>query len=503
MRSTNQPPSGDPHAEERYPPPENWLREVKEFSQRLAVGVVVFAVAGVVLWIAYQQVVLPVYGKLVLSLGFERGRAVEDLRDDLHYLRAALEENHPSLYAHQTSEQMDRAFARVEERLRDGMSASDLLVEAAPLVTAVGCGHTGLRAPAQSLRAVLSAGRLLPFGVRFVHGRAFLAYHYARGVEVPRGAELLAIGGRPMEEIRDRLLASLPSDRRSPTYNLAVGQEGFPYWFWLFVDRSSSFRVRFRDPDDGLEREVKVRARPTRRVIRSFQEQHPELDPYHEPPPMRMEILESERLAYLRLYTFAPQHRPNSSRALQEFFTSLAETGVETLVVDVRGNEGGPPRVSINLLRYLLPESFAYLEKPEKAEHRALGYDRYYGEFEPHETSFGGRLFVLLGPGSFSTTGHFLAHLAASERAIFVGQESGGGALCHDGSRHLELPHTGLRLRVATLPFRAAVGEAVAGSGILPHHEVVSQVDDFVAGRDTVLIFLSRQFGIDLTIISE
>ena len=70
---------------------------------------------------------------------------------------------------------------------------------------------------------------------------------------------------------------------------------------------------------------------------------------------------------------------------------------------------------------------------------------------------------------------------------MFVGQESGGSALCYDGSRNLELPHTGLRLRVATLPFLAAGCEALIDKGIVPDYPVFPNVDDLVAGRDTVL----------------
>jgi hypothetical protein len=496
-------PPTDPLVDSLVPRPRGWRREVLEFLQRLALGVVVFGVAALALWFAYQWAVLPVYGKVALTLGFERGRSLAELREDLTFLKSALEENHPALYAHQTAEEFETAFARVDERLREGMSASDLLVEAAPLVAAIGCGHTGLRAPLRSVRAVMAAGRFLPFGVRFVRGRTYLVYHYAKGSKVPRGAELLAINGRPLEDIVARLQSSLPSDRRSPTYNLALAQAQFPYWYWVFIDRSSRFRVRYRDPNGGMEREVTVRARPGREVLSSFRSQHPELDPSRPPPPMRMEILEPQRVAYLRLYTFAPQHRPDSQDLLRSFFEGLADTGVETLVIDVRGNAGGPPGVSVDLLRHLLSEPFTYLDEPHQPEYRSMGYDRYYSEIEPHPHPFEGRLFVLIGPGSFSTTGHFLAHLALRDRAIFVGRESGGSALCYDGSRHLELPHTHLRLRVATRPFLAAGAESLAAQGIVPDYEVPPTVEDLVAGRDTVLTFLRHRFDIDLRPIEE
>jgi len=349
--------------------------------------------------------------------------------------------------------------------------------------------------------AAMAGGRFLPLGVRFSRERAYLVYHYADGIPVPRGAELLSMNGTSLAEVRAKLLESLPSDRREPTYNRALAETQFPYWYWVFVDPAPSCRIRYLDPADGREREATVRAVSVRPFLRSYTRQHPELDPTRPPPKMRHVVLETQRVAYLRLYTFAPEHRPESEDTLREFFAELDRADVETLVVDVRGNAGGPPEVSVDLLRYLLAEPFPYLVEPDRVEHQALGYDRYYDPFEPHPGRFTGRVIVLIGPGSFSTTGHFLAHLAARGRALFVGRESGGSARCYDGSLHLELPHTGLRLRVARLPFQAAGADAYVDRGILPDYEVPPEIDDLVAGRDTVFAFLRDRFGLDLSSI--
>jgi Peptidase family S41 len=498
-----QPTPGDPRSDVAYPPPRDIRREAREFLRNVACGAVVFAVIGAVGWLAYQEVVFPLYGRAALALGFERGRPRAQLVDDLHYLKAALEEHHPALYRYQSPEELNRAFARVEATLRDGQSAADLLRAAAPLVAAIGCGHTGLRAPLDSVHAALTSGRVLPLGVRFIDGRCYLIAHYARGVPIPRGAELLAIDGRPMSEVLKILLADLPSDRRDNAYGSAIAETQFPYWYWVFVSRRTRVTVRYRDPRSGDEMECELRARPSRAVMDSFRRQSPELDPYRRPPPMKTAIFPTRGTAYLRLYTFLPQYRPDGTAVLRTFFSELAEHGVATLVLDVRGNGGGPPPVSVDLLGYLLSQPFVYLADPEPPYYQALGYEGYYKEIEPHARGFTGRLVVLIGPGSFSTTGHFLAHLAARDRATFVGQRSGGGALCFDASRIIELPNTGLRLRVATLPFRAGVGELFPDWGIEPDYRVDPRPEDLVAGRDTVLTYLRTDLGIDLRPLGE
>jgi C-terminal processing protease CtpA/Prc len=119
------------------------------------------------------------------------------------------------------------------------------------------------------------------------------------------------------------------------------------------------------------------------------------------------------------------------------------------------------------------------------------------------QSHFDGRLFVLIDHGSFSTTGHFLAHLRASSRAVFVGRESGGGALCADASEHLVLPHSQLRLRVATKTFLADVADAFVDGGIVPTIEVIPTVDDVVHRRDPVLARLGEILGADLAELTE
>ncbi|HSM15267.1 MAG TPA: hypothetical protein VLA66_14460, partial [Thermoanaerobaculia bacterium] len=252
------------------PPPTSWPREIGIFLRRLLVGIPLFACVGLTLWGAYRTIVRPLCGKVVLALDFERRREAADLREDLRFLRSALEENHPDLYASQSPAQMAAGFARAEGRLRDGMSTAEFLREAAPLVAAAGCGHTGLRPSLRTTRAALAGGRFLPLGVRFSRGRAYLVYHYADGIGIPRGAELLSMNGIPLPEVRRRLLDRLPSDRRSPTYNRALAETQFPYWYWAFIDRSTRSRVRYRDPVDESEREATVQTVSARRFLRSY-----------------------------------------------------------------------------------------------------------------------------------------------------------------------------------------------------------------------------------------
>jgi len=487
----------DPLLEVLYPQ-RPWRRRAAEFLANLVRGAVVFVVAGGVLWGAYRVVVAPAWGKLRIVFEFEGRHSAADLREDLAFLRSNLEEKHPRLTAYQTEEEVDAAFSEAAGRLHDGMTTAEFLAVAAPLVTAVGCGHTGLRAPPGLHLAVLEGGRLMPLGVRFIGDRVFVASHYAGDVPVPLGSELTAINGRAMSAIRDRLLSCLPSDGRRPTYNVAGLERLFCYHYWVFVERPSRFRIAFVDPG-GARRECTLRARSARSIVRSLRRQDPELDPLASPPRMRFEILEQAGVGYLRLATFAPEHRPSSEERLQGFFGRLAAVGAHTLILDVRGNAGGPPPVSVDLLRYLMSSSFVYLGDTPRSLDRVSWYEGYHVPIEPHrDLHFDGRLYVLIDHGSFSTTGHFLAHLRAGSDAVFVGQESGGGALCNDASEHLVLPHSRLRLRVATKTFVAGVDDGIVGGGVVPDIEVVPTIDDIVHHRDTVLARLGDMLDLDL-----
>jgi len=197
-----------------------------------------------------------------------------------------------------------------------------------------------------------------------------------------------------------------------------------------------------------------------------------------------LEIVDSLETAVLTVGDFAARPPGGFAAFVDSAFGSMEAAGIEALVVDVRGNTGGPPDNAVAILQHLAESAFTYFA-PEVGAQNPLTRP-----VEPDDTPFRGDVYVLIDGGSLSTTGHFLALVTYHELGTLVGQESGGTFSCNDNSMSFTLPNTGIVGRVARTTFETAVTGFSRDRGVQPDHVVTPTVDDLVARRDITIAYV-------------
>ena len=217
----------------------------------------------------------------------------------------------------------------------------------------------------------------------------------------------------------------------------------------------------------------------------------------------------------------------NFHKFFRESFKSLQENKIENVILDLRGNGGGN-LMSCNLLfRYLYnqPHQFTtradmktrrfssqkYVEKTAlmkvnriilfpilwldnqiNIKKDSLGY---YSKLptqkskKPKKTHFDNNLTVLINGYSFSATSLLSANLQSVNRGYFIGEETGGGFnQCTAGSIPIiNLPNTGLKLRLPLKEIRITKPKELIGRGVFPDLEVKTTISDVLKGKDVVM----------------
>ncbi len=95
---------------------------------------------------------------------------------------------------------------------------------------------------------------------------------------------------------------------------------------------------------------------------------------------------------------------------------------------------------------------------------------------------------MLIGRKSFSTTAEFCAITYSNKRALFIGEETGGGYYHINGGDlpELTLPHTGIKFQLPMRKYELAVKEYLSkGSPTIPHFYVPQSIQDFLTNQDT------------------
>lgn len=376
--------------------------------------------------------------------------SAEHAREDLDVLVKALKADHPALYRYCTPEQFERCADSLRQSLSAPCTELEILDRLAAFYPLLGDGHT-LFLPTEEW-AQGAPARYFPLPITVTDTALYIRCSAGIVDSSLAGAHVLAINGVPSSSILDTLITRQVRDGLHTDYAIWVLDQ----WF------RSYYRYSFGEPDQFS---VLVEKAGQRQVItcqaRSFDELP---EPCGPPSDGRLKLtLLGNDVAVMRIPSFAKGDLKPSE--IDAAFDTLRMHGVERLVLDLRGDQGGEPRSAKRLLAHLLNRPFRLVRK---GPHNEL--DR------PVQRPYTGALCTLMDGGSFSVTTMVLAQLEAQQRGPLIGSESGGCRTVISGSgRTVVLPNTRIACTISRKDWWL-VDKPVDGRGVRPTHPIASDV---------------------------
>lgn len=418
----------------------------------------------------------------------QRRYSLHELQEDYRQFRVIIRDKHPMLFADE--DRMTRLLDDRYELLRDGMTELEFYRILSSIASQLNCGHTNVMVSKEYEAFLKAGGKFIPFHVRVADERLFVRSpdeSESFTPPLPPGTELLTINGRQSSAILEGLYAQLSSDGMNETRKAAMADHQFPLLYHTNIDSAGRFTVRYTLPGSTVAVEQQFEGVAFDRIM--------DKDSRLVSNNLFMNSTEIKRdyggaiydtYAVLEAGSFILNQRGFSS-FLADFFREVESRQITHLVLDLRGNWGGPPWPAAELLAYLIEEPVRYFDG--EAPFYLFKYKR---PQPPAEDAFDGSLYVLTDGACFSTTAHLLSLLRYHTSAVFLGEESGGSYICSDGHRKTVLRNTGLRFFYSTQVFAAAVPGCIAGRGIMPDLEVVPSVEDLVTESDPVMMAAQR-----------
>jgi len=107
---------------------------------------------------------------------------------------------------------------------------------------------------------------------------------------------------------------------------------------------------------------------------------------------------------------------------------------------------------------------------------------------------FDGEVVLLIDTGAYSSGEMFAADLRAAGAGTLIGEPTGGGGSVPGDQLALATPNTGLQMRVSYKFFRLPPAADDGYPGVLPDYHVSQTLDDFRAGRDTMMDFVCARW---------
>lgn len=467
--------------------------------------------------------------RLMLLLAFAIPAAAqplppEALKTDYQIVEDAYRTLHPALTRYRSAEEIDEAFAQLEEDFGRDLGPRGAFLALSRFTAAIQCGHTYANFFNQSedVQKVLFEGRdKLPLTFALL-GRRMVVTHSATGDGLKAGDRIRAINGVPVGDILDALLAHTKGDGArddARLYDLQVTGSGRYEPFDIY------FPLLFPPIDDFYALELAngdtVDVRAVTAETRAFRLKALGVDIDASPDDKWAFRFLEDGTAYLKAGSFVTWKMSLDWRAfMDDAFQEMRAAGTRALILDMRGNSGGDNAVLMALLSHIASvpftapvqeERLAFDVVPERLRPHLGTWDPSFYDWRDKVTPRDGGGFVLAGeqgvaagvpinPDAFSGKVVMLVDRAASSavftmarmlkesgRATLVGEETGGNQRGITGGAilFLTLPGTGLEVDIPLIGYYPTGDQPDAG--IEPDIDASRTLSDIRTGSDSML----------------
>jgi hypothetical protein len=454
--------------------------------------------------IAWSIIALPGLAQDMLS--------PEQLRADFALFEKALKEAHPGLYRYNTPAHFDSLLAQTSVKLDHSLTRQEFYRILLPVAVQVKCGHTKFHPDENwSDNFYFGTEKVFPFRLYFNKDKAWMIDSYDPKIKVIKGAEVMAINNLPISDIIRRLLPGFFSDGSNTTFKYIEMSHYFSSYYANLIEAPDSFLISYRIGKD-------INSVNVPSISHSLIDQYENVQSGNTSLPYSLEILDGNT-ALLTVSSFWMGSDGAFKRFLKRSFSTIRELNIDNLIIDVRNNEGGNDKRGTLLLSWLMNEKFRYydrLQATTKSKYSFAQYahlPKFYGILrhlikktdtgtyvwnhnhglkmqKPKKDFFSGKVFILINGGSFSVTSEFASVAHYLKRAVFIGEETGGGYYGDNSGTFVivTLPNSRLNLGIPMLAYYTAVKNYPhTDRGIIPDYEVSPSIEDILTKKDIVL----------------
>src|SRR3989338_8644900 len=404
----------------------------------------------------------------------------EQMEEDLLFLTRKLQARHPNLQIYTGASE----FASFVDQMvfPDSVNEQTAYTCFASLSSVIKDGHTFFYPSMESIDERDENDSFLPIQLYWDGKHAYLTKDFGFNPELKPGRKITSIGGELIDSIIHHMLPRMMRDGNSLKYPTWILNTFFFEYYSYFYGFSSTYSFGI---EDETGKAIKVIARSVKK-----EELMPQL--FEEEETLKRGIyLDLDSTTHTAILTIKDWHnealkeryKQHFKKEIHPIFEQILSSGVEHLIIDIRDNQGGNTINAKRVLAYLLDEPFVMIEGFNKLKNgelrKASGSND--GVQKPEKNVFGGKLVVLINGGSFSNSGIFASTLRKYERAVFVGEETGGSACTLSANALLfTLPNTGVRVAIPILQFVLKDCAPSEFRGVRPDHEIKASIEDLI-----------------------
>lgn len=378
------------------------------------------------------------------------------LREDLRSLRDAIAKTHPDIRFSADTAELESAFARVDDGIRDTMTQDEAWRLFALLNPVFQDAHVSVISP-QPQRQVAAlhrvAGGLFPLEVHVDElGDVYVLSKLGGQRSEYASSRIERINGIPVRDVSSALLARTNGD--TPAFRSANLSRRWWWFYWKVFGAPPAFDLALRSTAGSLTVRNMTASKETPAWLKDDAETDFDRAFSFEHLP--------DGVGLLTLNTFSWPEKKRFYDFTHKVFAQLRSTGTTVLVIDIRNNGGGDDDMwKEGLLRYLARRPYrhgsSFLLKVIEGRQRG---DQKVGELVQGQIEtwshprldeplrFDGKVYVLVGRHTYSSAVLFANVMQDHGFGALMGVGGHARARQSGGTQVHTLPHSGLRIVV-------------------------------------------------------
>lgn len=418
---------------------------------------------------------------------------------------------HPGFYRYTPKVSFAKFIDSVKATVTDSLTELEVFRKFKPIISRIGCLHTGITLSPKFEDYLNQQPNLFPFQLYFIENKAYVLNNYSSDKSIVSGDEIVGVNGQSMEVIIKKLLPRIPSDGYNLTMKYRALYYSFPVWYRNQIEVAGNFEIL-------IQRGV-LKTRHQIQAAR-FNELATKEGFLIEPVvPKQLAFRIENNTGFLTIHSFSNSAIKRGKQEFKPFidqaFVELKQKNIQHLVVDLRDNTGGSDSYAAYFASYFFNKSFRYWDRIEVTQKIAKDvkgiYKLFYkapvkkdslwlwqkgknaGEFDfyeaqaPAKNNFSGKTYILINGFCMSSCADFTAILSYNKRAVFIGQETGGGYQGNNSGimPEVKVPPFNFVLTIPLLKYVNAVDATLnEGKGTIPDYPVIPTVDEIVRKQD-------------------
>ena len=236
-----------------------------------------------------------------------------------------------------------------------------------PIVARIRCGHTHITPGAAHNEEAEEEIPVLPLDVQIIDGTPWILRDYSAEKQNLQGAELIEINGRKIRDLLPLLYAATPVDGNSVSGKAwRLGPGGgtrFQVFLYFVAGIEAPYSIVARSGGTMIHAESV--AGLTVRQLRQRQSAQFPRDPVQDAD---FRLIDDGEVAILTIRSFAADFADVSGKQtmkdfIDDCFRQMAERKTTTLILDLRGNQGGEDERGLQLFAHLVSKPFRYYDK--------------------------------------------------------------------------------------------------------------------------------------------